>query len=190
MRLVWPPNILLEARAEPNKGKRNESTPLINAVARGHRDVAKMLLDSGADPNLACADWGRAPLHYIPIAEYNDVVKLLLDFGADPNKVDDLGNTPMHEVAWRSHKTVAKLLVQKGAKVDEASDEGTTPLHIASGVHHDLVNFLIDQGADPRKQDRYGFTPWVHRGQLMRFLLRRKSMSVNYIAREAFLVSV
>ena len=148
--------ILLKAGAEVNKRDKNWSTPLINAVARGHRHVAKMLLDSGADPNLACADWGRAPLHYIPIAEYNDVVKLLLDFGADPNKVDDLGNTPMHEVAWRSHKTVAKLLVQKGAKVDEASDEGTTPLHIASGFHNGLVNFLIDHGADPRKQDRYG----------------------------------
>ena len=147
--------ILLDAGAEVNKKDRTGSTALMMAAARGHRDVAKMLLDCGADPNQSC-DWGKAPLHCIPLYPYNNVVKLLLEYGADPNKVDNRGNTPMHEVAWKGHKSVAKLLVQKGAKVDEANDEETTPLHIASGVHHDLVNFLIDQGADPRKQVRYG----------------------------------
>jgi ankyrin repeat protein len=81
----------------------DKATPLLVAVINGHFDLAAMLIDKGANPNLT-SDAGVSPLYAVmnvqwaPIAAYPqprshlqqtrtylDVMKLLLDRGADPN---------------------------------------------------------------------------------------------------------
>jgi ankyrin repeat protein len=85
----------------PSPGDR--ATPLLVALINGHFDLAAMLLESGADPNLV-SDAGVSPLYatvnvqWAPIAAYPqprshlqqsrtylDVMQLLLERGADPN---------------------------------------------------------------------------------------------------------
>ena len=60
-------------------------SPLIQAVAFGEVDVAKMLLDHGANPNKTGVT-GTALSEAIIMGDYS-AVKLLLKAGADPNQI-------------------------------------------------------------------------------------------------------
>ena len=54
----------------------NES-PLILAAKEGHKDVVQLLLERGAEPNLAHQN-GLTPLHCAALQGYKDVVQFLL----------------------------------------------------------------------------------------------------------------
>jgi uncharacterized protein len=73
---------LIELGADVNERDSNGSTGLCWAVTYGRYDVAKVLLECGADPNLDC------PLFRLTSSDVQDRVamaKLLLDHGADVN---------------------------------------------------------------------------------------------------------
>jgi ankyrin repeat protein len=144
---------LVEAGANVNiPSPGDKATPLLVALINGHFDLAVMLLDSGADPNLV-SDAGVSPLYaalnvqWAPIAAYPqprahlqqsrtylDVMQLLLDRGADPN-------ARVHRKVWYSGYNFD----QSG--VDEA---GATPFWRASyAADVAAMKLLVSHGADP-----------------------------------------
>ena len=62
-------------------------SPLILAARNGHQDVVKLLLDKGAEPNMADQN-GDTALGYAARGGHKDVVQLLFDRGAEPNLAD------------------------------------------------------------------------------------------------------
>ena len=57
---------------------------LYHAVSGNEINTAKLLLSSGAEPNIANAE-GWYPIHHAVENNRYDLVKLLLENGADPN---------------------------------------------------------------------------------------------------------
>ena len=57
---------------------------------------ARILLDAGADPNVAIPDWGGTALIIASTMGQADIVEALLDKGADPNYRDDNSFTALH----------------------------------------------------------------------------------------------
>ena len=128
------------------------SSPLLIATVNGHFDLASMLLDRGADPNLA-AENGVAPLyavlnlrwaqeagypqpwaHLDQKSSYLAYMKKLLDKGADPNA------------------RLAKKVWYSGYNFDLSGvDEvGATPFwRAAYGADVDAMKLLVSYGADP-----------------------------------------
>ncbi len=85
---------LLAKGADPNARSRNAQQvgPLHAAVATAQLELARKLLESGAEPNLPQAQ-GITPLHSAAHRGDAALCRLLLDFGADPNLRDEAGRS-------------------------------------------------------------------------------------------------
>src|SRR5262245_30908102 len=89
------------------------STPLHCAAWHGHVDVAKILLDAGADVNDHNQNdhWGTTPLHAAAHGDQKAVAALLIEHGADIHAKNPSGRTPLDETKVHNAKAVAKLLI-------------------------------------------------------------------------------
>jgi ankyrin repeat protein len=115
--------VLLEHNANPNT-KDVENSPLRLAVGLKDLEMAGLLLDHGADPNLADR-FGETPLHRAVSNGQIEMVRLLLAHKADPNRKAREGIkelTPIEMVGWsgrmnkEQQEEMKALLRQHGAK--------------------------------------------------------------------------
>ena len=105
---------LLELGAQVTPASRNGGfTALHSAVADDEgaatKDIVRMLLDAGADPNARSAS-GGTPLHTAAFTGNIPVIQMLLASGADTNATDDTGHTPLDVARDRHHSEAAALL--------------------------------------------------------------------------------
>lgn len=105
---------LLELGADVRPASRSGGfTPLHSAVADDTGTVAKeivrMLLDAGADPNAKSAG-GGTPLHTAAFVGDVEITKLLLAAGADPLQTDAKGRTALDVARERDRTEAAALL--------------------------------------------------------------------------------
>ena len=103
----------------------NAHAPLYTATEKGQLEIARYLLDQGANPNgaLGVEGWFKFyPLTKAVEAGNPAMVELLLSHGANPNAVDSGGVPLLESVAQRRLPDIAKLLTAAGgvAKPSEA----------------------------------------------------------------------
>ena len=129
---------------------------LHQAVAAGHADVARTLLEYGANPNSVDTNL-NTPLYAAVLNFHADVARILLEHGADPNNITYAG-TPLHIAAFLGSVDVARILLKHGADPNIV-DAGWTPLHKAAlWGSVDVARILLEHGADPNIADT-GRTP-------------------------------
>jgi len=98
----------------------------------GHPEVARMLLDQGADPSLASSNaLHLAPLHSAVAADSFELVDLLLVRGAEPNPKESSGSTPLHTAAGHGNVPIIERLLAAGADRAAKNKEGKSPADIA-----------------------------------------------------------
>lgn len=85
------------------------------AVRNGYGQIAKLLLDKGADVNALGGEHGHA-LQAASESGREQIVKLLLDKGADVN-ADGGNRSPLCVASESGHEQVVRLLLDTG-KVD------------------------------------------------------------------------
>jgi uncharacterized protein len=107
-------------------------TPLGLAAFFGHADAARLLLASGADPNLASRNAQRvAPLHSAVAGGSVEIVRALLAHGADVHARQDLGFTALHGAAAEGSEEMVRLLLAHGSDRAARSDAGQTAADVA-----------------------------------------------------------
>jgi len=115
-------------------------TPLMQAAIDSDVAGAKLLLESGANPNIPSANPDKD--YALNIALFNGgkigsiaVAHLLLANGSDVNAVDSRGLAPIHRVMmvtqpddrWR----LFEQLVARGAQMNAQAEDGSTMMHIS-----------------------------------------------------------
>ncbi len=141
------------------------SCPLKEAVKGGSFEVTKYLLDKGADINFQMEE----NVTFLELAAQNnnpELVLLLIDNGCKVNVFDDFGNTPLTTAAGHGNLNVVKVFVDNGANLEpgickrkSCISRGQTPLHAASWRNPEIMEYLIEQGADVNVQNLDGNAP-------------------------------
>ena len=151
---------LLSHKANVNFRNDRGETPLLIAVKREAKDMARLLLKHGADPNTpyqaSQASYnpnssdperhGITALGYAASKGQVDMAKLLLDHGADVNVKTAGGLTPLRMV-HPSSKEMVELLLAHDANVNAADNHGMTLLDYYGNGTNEITDLLRQHGA-------------------------------------------
>lgn len=180
---------LLDRGADVNAKDQRGWTALEWALRAGHQNVAKLLVDRGADrsPEIpirfreqlmkavksgdpgevrTLLDKGPNPnldrfLKHAVARGNPEIVQLLLEKGADPNGNDKCwGYRLLVRAAGEGRPEIVKMLLAKGADVDIKNLDGQTALMWAVWQDNpESVKALLDAEADVNAKDERGLTP-------------------------------
>ncbi|MDE7222884.1 MAG: ankyrin repeat domain-containing protein [Acetatifactor sp.] len=157
-------------------------TPLALACRSGSVEIAKLLLEAGADETLRDAK-GKAPIFSLLRYPHNFRINSRIDDPIYGRKceilsllkelelTDEDGYTalmrsmqdskdPFDEAsAYSNNLPITQALIKQGANVEATGNDGRRPLHLAVQALGDVHKSLIKAGAELNVQDSDGNTP-------------------------------
>ena len=105
----------------------------------GHLELARSLLERGADPNTPSPAMNVTPLASAAAGDHTRLAELLLDAGADPDARQHGGYTPLLSAAQNGNAALLDLLVARGASPLARTDDGRSALDLAREGGHAAV---------------------------------------------------
>lgn len=144
---------------EAYRGRSSES-PLTMAIGRGHLEIARILLEAGADPNRRDG-FDQSPMSRARSAE---AVELLLSHGADINAFDRRGMTALELAIERRDPATAQMLVAHGARLDVPRRGPDIFTMAAERGDRDAIRTLLAAGADPRDPPTQAIWTLIEKG--------------------------
>ena len=159
---------LVESGADVNDDTRDSYLPLALASARGHFDIVKFLLDSGAlvDKLAIFETILQTSLYIATMNGFTDIVKLLIDRGADVNFSMSNGedkniSSVLEEAVDNRNPEIVRHLIDAGASVNIRSYYGYhTPIYTAAANGDlEIVQYLLNKNAEVNVVDEIGSTP-------------------------------
>ncbi|KAJ4292040.1 hypothetical protein N0V90_009939 [Kalmusia sp. IMI 367209] len=168
--------LLLRYGANPNGLDKDDVTPLLAAAELSFFEGAKLLLKSGADPNLSAGPNSESPFCVAACENRIDLIQLMLASGGDAGYIMESGSTTLVQCM---NKTVSprlvELLLKSGADADAKNGEGTTALFQAIQANRvDLMTVLLDNGASPNLPGpKHPLWPSTYKPKALQLLLSR-----------------
>ena len=144
----------------PDFDKGKISNALLVATEEGHDAVAVVLIENGANVNVADGD-GTTPLQQ---AAYNgsiETVQALLSKGANVSLGDRNGRAPLHIACSMRRADVIELLLRAGADPNAKCDDNEEATPLIAAAHQGYlkpVSLLLEAGADPLAKSERGAT--------------------------------
>ncbi|KAF5281784.1 hypothetical protein FQR65_LT14531 [Abscondita terminalis] len=135
--------LLIEKGCDVNAQQYDGLTALMEAIRSGMYTMVKILLDNGADPNIADYYYGMTAFHWAASSNR----KIMLDVIA---KVEDLDKRSKDDetalyLSIQSHYDLARIILEHGA-TDFTGKDGNTCLHyVAENGVVDLTELLADK---------------------------------------------
>jgi len=115
------------------KQKYTGRTPLDRAAEGGHKEIAELLIEKGADVNAKKED-GQTPLYSAALYSHKEIVELLIANGAEVNAKNKYGETPLNlsfvgETAdlLRKHGGKTKKELEAAGKPTDPAAEAAQP---------------------------------------------------------------
>ncbi|MFC1851199.1 ankyrin repeat domain-containing protein, partial [candidate division CSSED10-310 bacterium] len=149
---------LINSGADMTIGDRENSKPLHNAAAAGHKNVAQLLLTKGANINEQ-DDYGMTALLFAANWGHSDVFQLLMDKGADTTIKSKDGFGVLEMALQGGKEVIVQKLLDSGFKLDTSGKAGIASLHQATRRgHKSIVTLLLAQGIQVDAADEHGMT--------------------------------
>jgi ankyrin repeat protein len=114
-------------------------TPLMLAAINNQLDLAKILIQRGADVNKT----GWTPLHYAATRGHREMMRLLLENEAYIDSESDNGTTPLMMSAYYASPLAVKLLLEEGADPVLVNSANVSALDMALTKDHQQSAFYI-----------------------------------------------
>ncbi|KAF4627731.1 hypothetical protein G7Y89_g10420 [Cudoniella acicularis] len=139
----WGLDKILVALSEPEMAVDCQdsygATSLQIAAQHGHRAVAQLLLDLGADIDMA-NECGETALYWAAKSGHSALVELLLLNGARVLTKDNEGWTALDWAVVGGNNEVVKMLLEHGADTAANNDGLHKALHLAAEEGHELTH--------------------------------------------------
>ena len=150
-------DLLLKAGAKPNDPVNFVNageTPLMTAARSANVDAVKALARAGADVNAKETWSGQTALMWAAAEGDSAMASTLLELGADLHARSNGGTTPFQFAVRKGDMRTVQAMIAAGADVnDKRPGDFATPLLVAIiNGHEDLVDLLLDKGADPNAE--------------------------------------
>jgi len=149
---------LIADGANPNAVDDDGNTTPDYACVEGdyRRAVITLLLEKGADPNMASGEDRDTPLGHVALNASANLVKILIDYGANISMDNGYGHNPLGLSVIGDRIANTTLLLAKGADINSANKYGDTPLILAAQYGRPAIAaFLLAEGADVNKGNKY-----------------------------------
>ncbi|MEE1056240.1 MAG: ankyrin repeat domain-containing protein [Acutalibacteraceae bacterium] len=132
------------------------TTPLLYTCENGNYEIAELLLEYGADPNII-GKRGVTPMIEAMDSSSYDIMNLLLENGADI-EYKFRGNPYLMRAVYSEDVQAVELLLEYGANPNETDSDGLTPLRYIKKIylnnnmtqsleHQEIIDLLIEYGA-------------------------------------------
>ncbi|KAM3218864.1 ankyrin repeat and KH domain-containing protein mask isoform X2 [Capsicum annuum] len=148
---------LIEQGADPATPSASGATALHHAAGNGHIEVVKLLLSKGVNVDFQ-SDAGT-PLMWAAGLGHEDVVEVLLEHRANLHAQTDDDNCPLISAVAANSLPCVELLVKAGANVNVKAGDATPLLIAAHNGSTEIINCLLQAGADPTAADEDGNKP-------------------------------
>ena len=131
------------------------------ALNENYLEAMRILLESGAEKNIANLD-GRTPLLLAALSNENPaVIQFLIDWGADIYVKDYYGANLLHHAAMNPNPEIFTMILDRGFDINSKTGDGSTVLHGAAchNPNPAVIKILLENGADINAKDVNGSTP-------------------------------
>ncbi|KAF5545903.1 ankyrin repeat domain-containing protein [Fusarium phyllophilum] len=178
--------LLIDSGADISHETSDGFTPLSMASSRGNVELAKLLIKRGADVNQVVEN-GHPPLLLAVWYDHTKLAELLIEEGAEISETRLKGHmfSLLAVAAGNGHPNTAKALISKGCDPAEAqplllatsygsysgfsSDSDATSPDFSRSGYHQVLELLLQSGADVNTSDLGGYTP-LHMASLYGFI--------------------
>lgn len=135
----------LIARGAGLNYERDGDTTLTLAIRDRRTQIAKMLLEAGADPEFAESEYSTTPIFMaVQMSDYDTLELLIEKYKVNVNKRSKSNNTPLHVASdFGQSWGLTKVLLAAGANANVINDKGEAPIDIARAAQKmDIVTAL------------------------------------------------
>jgi ankyrin repeat protein len=152
---------------------RQGRTALLLAVEGDRVEIARLLLDAGASPNVQAAN-EDTPWLLAGASGRTAILAAMIPYAPDLSIRNRFGGNALIPACERGHVETVELLLKTPIQVDHVNRLGWTCLLevvlLGDGGkrHQQVAQMVLSAGADPNLADREGVTPLAHavaRGQ-------------------------
>ncbi len=138
----------------PNIRDGKGNTLLMLASYNGQLEMTRVLLENGADPQIA-NDMGQIPLAGAAFKGNVEMAKVLVEHGANVNAQMPDGKTPLMFAAMFNRIEIIDLFLEKGADISAKSMDGATAQTMAQMMGAEAARAKLESLTEKKSNEEF-----------------------------------